>query len=47
VDALFSFFDAVLGVLAQCLHTIELSLLDLPRLDLSELGGRFTEQEVW
>jgi hypothetical protein len=29
-DTIFSFFDAVLGASAQCPHTIELRLLDLP-----------------
>jgi hypothetical protein len=42
-DAFFSFFDAVLGAPTQRPHTIKLSLLDLPRIDLSELGGWFTE----
>jgi hypothetical protein len=43
VDPLFSFFGAVLGMSAQRPHTIKLSLLDLPHIDLLELGGRFTE----
>jgi hypothetical protein len=46
VEALFSFFDDVLGMPSQCLHSIDLGTLDLPRLALSELGGRFKEHEI-
>jgi hypothetical protein len=45
-EALFDFFDDVLGTLSQRHREINLDLLDLPTLNLSTLSERFTEQEV-
>jgi hypothetical protein len=45
-EALFDFFDDVLGTLSQRHREINLDLLDLPPLNLSTLSERFTEQEV-
>jgi hypothetical protein len=45
-NTLFSFFDDVLATSAQRLHSIDLVLLDLPRLTLSELGGQCIEHEI-
>jgi hypothetical protein len=45
-EALFDFFDDVLGTLSQRHREINLDLLDLPQLNLSTLSERFTEQEV-
>jgi hypothetical protein len=47
VDMLFSFFDDVLGAPPSRVHDIALDGLDLPRSDLTGLGARFTEEEVW
>jgi hypothetical protein len=46
VEALFSFFDEILGSAPQRQHTIDLDLLDLPELHFPELGDQFTKQEV-
>jgi hypothetical protein len=46
-DAIFRYFDEVLGSSPIILNSINLDLLDLPRVDPSRLGARFTEDEVW
>jgi hypothetical protein len=45
-EAAFNFFNDILG--APIVHStgINLELLELNRLDLAELGGKFTEEEV-
>jgi hypothetical protein len=43
----FTFFDDILGMTAIRNGAINLELLDLPRLDLSQLEQRFTKAEVW
>jgi hypothetical protein len=43
----FTFFDDILGMTAIRTGAINLELLDLPRLDLSQLEQRFTKAEVW
>jgi hypothetical protein len=40
------FFNDILGILAPRKHAINLDVLDLPRLELAELGERFTEAEI-
>jgi hypothetical protein len=45
-EAVYSFFDAVLGTTPLRANSINLELLDLPSLDLHGLGNRFTEEEV-
>jgi hypothetical protein len=44
--ALFEFFNEVLGTPLQRQQVINLDLLDLPQIDLSELSARFPEEEV-
>jgi hypothetical protein len=46
VEAAFSFFSKILSTPAQRQHSIHLGILDLPRLNLSELGDHFTKAEV-
>jgi hypothetical protein len=46
VDATFDFFNEVLGTPAHRQHGINLQALQLPKLDLVELGDRFMEAEV-
>jgi hypothetical protein len=46
VEAFFSFYDELLGAPAGT-RTINLDVLDIPRLDLSHLGQRFMKEEVW
>jgi hypothetical protein len=46
VQAVFQFFDEILGRPTSRSHAINLELLDLPRLQLSVLANRFTEEEV-
>jgi hypothetical protein len=46
-EAMFSFFDDILEVVQQRMHSINPSLLDLPRRKLPELSARFMEQELW
>jgi hypothetical protein len=46
VEALFEFYDKILGEPSPHCRTINLELLDIPRLDLSDLEARFTEEEV-
>jgi hypothetical protein len=43
----FTFFNDILGMSAIRTGAINLELLDLPRLDLSQLEQRFTEAKVW
>jgi hypothetical protein len=43
----FQFFDRLMGMLAARVNSINLKDLDLSRVQLSELGDRFTEEEVW
>jgi hypothetical protein len=45
-EALFEFFNGVLGTPTQRQRVINLDLLDMPQIDLSELSARFTEEEV-
>jgi hypothetical protein len=42
-----SFYDELLGTSTPCSCSIDLELLDLPRLNLAILGERFTEEEIW
>jgi hypothetical protein len=44
---IFSYFDVVLGTTATRSNNINLQALELPLANLQELGGRFTEEEVW
>jgi hypothetical protein len=46
VEAALCFFNEILGTPAQRQHTLWLDALDLPRLNLADLGERFTEVEV-
>jgi hypothetical protein len=46
-DAIFHYFDEVLGSSPSRLNSINLDLLDLPCMDPSRLGARFTEDKVW
>jgi hypothetical protein len=46
-DAIFHYFDEVLGSSLSRLNSINLDLLDLPCMDPSRLGARFTEDKVW
>jgi hypothetical protein len=46
-EAIFCYFDDVLGTSPICSNTVNLDLLDLPYLDSSGLGDRFSEGEVW
>jgi hypothetical protein len=46
-EAMFSFFDDILEVVQQRMHSINPSLLDLSRRKLPELSARFMEQELW
>jgi hypothetical protein len=43
----FQFFDRLISTPVTHVNSINLEELDLPRLQLSEFGGRFTEEEVW
>jgi hypothetical protein len=47
VEAAFGFFNGRLGEPTIHSYAINLEDLDLPQLDLSELGNWFTEEEVW
>jgi hypothetical protein len=46
VDVAFSFFDNILGSPLSLSATINLDVLDIPRIDVSCLEDRFTEAEV-
>jgi hypothetical protein len=41
------FFNEILGTLATRSHVINLEDHDLPCMDLSRLGNKFTKEEVW
>jgi hypothetical protein len=45
-EAIFDYYDAILGTRFRCLNRIDLDRLDLPRLDLEVLATPFTEAEV-
>jgi hypothetical protein len=45
--ATFNFFDEVLATPPTRAHHIKLEHLDLPCIDLSNLGSRFIEDDVW
>jgi hypothetical protein len=45
-EAAFCFFNEILGTLTQRQHTLRLDAMDLSRLNLADLGERFTEAEV-
>jgi hypothetical protein len=47
VEAAFDFFNNRLGTPAIHSHAINLEDLDLSHLDLSGIGNRFTEEQVW
>jgi hypothetical protein len=47
VMAAYDFFDRLMGTPATRVNSINLEELDLPRLELNELGNRFTEEEGW
>jgi hypothetical protein len=47
VMAAYDFFDGLMGTPTTQVNSINLEELDLPRLELNELGNRFTEEEVW
>jgi hypothetical protein len=46
-DAIFCYFDEVLGSSPRRQNSINLDLLDLPRMDPSRLGTKFTEDKAW
>jgi hypothetical protein len=43
----FNYFKAIMGTPMARSNSINLDLLDLPRLDLDHLSSCFTEPEVW
>jgi hypothetical protein len=45
-EAVFDYYDALLGTRFHRLHRIDLERLELPRLDLQELAVEFTEAEI-
>jgi hypothetical protein len=45
-EALFEFFNSILGMPARREKVINLDLLDLPQINLSELSTHFIEEEV-
>jgi hypothetical protein len=47
VQIAFDFFDGILGHPPVQSCAINLDLLDLPTLQLTSLGERFTEAEIW
>jgi hypothetical protein len=46
-EVAYQFYDEVLGTAPSRAHAINLQLLDISKLNLSKLGERFTEAEVW
>jgi hypothetical protein len=46
-DVAFQFYDNLMGTPATQTNSIALEELGLPRLQLDELGNRFTKEEVW
>jgi hypothetical protein len=44
---IFVFFNEVLATPPLHSHRIKFEALELPCLDLSSLGARFTEDEIW
>jgi hypothetical protein len=46
-EAIRSFFDNILGIAPEPTNYVNLAALELPRANLSELGSRFTEDEIW
>jgi hypothetical protein len=46
-SVVFQFFDGLMGTPVTRVNSINFEELDLPHLQLSELGNRFTEDEVW
>jgi hypothetical protein len=46
-DVAFQFYDNLVGTPATQTNSIALEELGLPRLQLDELGNRFTKEEVW
>jgi hypothetical protein len=46
-DVIFHYFDEVLGSSPSRMNSINLDILELPHVDPSGLGARFTEDEVW
>jgi hypothetical protein len=45
-EAVFDYYNTILGTRFHCLHRIDLDRLDLPRLDLQQLAAPFTETEI-
>jgi hypothetical protein len=45
-ETFFEFYDKILGEPFPCCPTINLKLLNIPQLDLSDLAARFTEEEI-
>ena len=46
-EELFQYCDQVLGVAFACTRRLDLSLIGLPSVDLSNLEVYFTEAEIW
>jgi hypothetical protein len=46
-EVVFKFFDGLMGTPAVRGNSIILEELDLPHLQLTEMGDRFTEDELW
>jgi hypothetical protein len=44
--ATYEFFNGILDILASRVNSLNLDILNLPRMDLMELGDHFTEGEV-
>jgi hypothetical protein len=42
-----NYFNEILGALLVRSNNIDLETLELNRFDLTDLGGRFIEEEVW
>jgi hypothetical protein len=47
VEVVDSFFDDLLGSVADRPFTLDLDFLGLPSFDLQHIDGEFTEAEVW
>jgi hypothetical protein len=46
-EAIDSFFDNILGIAPERTNSINLAALEIPRANLSGLGSKFTEDEIW